>query len=131
MAQDTAKDVGPTISSIGVANLRPGSEIDLKFLPRRDFHSAKGYLVVGIQRPDEPIYGPVLAAKAVVGDKVLIDAFGRQAKFALGHDQLTKGSHGQTFEEESLSSDENRGCGINWYRYRRQSVVPFGRKLTF
>ena len=31
---------------------------------------------------------------------------------------------------ENRPSDGNRGCRINWYRFRRKLLVPFGRKLT-
>lgn len=55
MTQDTAKDVRPTISSIGIANLRAGTKVDLQLFPRLDFHASEGGLDTGAERLDEPV----------------------------------------------------------------------------
>lgn len=63
ISQGTAKDVRPIISYIGVAYLRDGTEVDLQFFARPDFHAEKGGLVAGFQRFDEPTTGQYLPPK--------------------------------------------------------------------
>jgi len=90
MAQDTAKNVRPTISSIGMPNLRTGAKVNLHLFAGLDFHAPKSGFVMAAIRLHESIDGPVLAVEPVVGDQVLMDAFGGQAKLALAEDELTK-----------------------------------------
>ncbi len=75
MAQDAAKDVRSTIRPVGITNFRTGAEVNLQLFAWPDFHAPKGGLVAGVQRLDEPIDRPVLAAEAMVGHEVLMDAF--------------------------------------------------------
>ncbi|MFQ5806784.1 MAG: hypothetical protein ACE5I3_10075 [Phycisphaerae bacterium] len=90
MAEDHAQDMGPSPFAVGTNDRGTFAEIDLGLSARLALDPSEGQRAGAAQSLDEPPDAVLLRPKAVLGDQVLVDSFGRETLLQLGQNDGPK-----------------------------------------